>query len=233
LKEVKRSLLGSFKPKIELQGAKRLINGDIKTLKTNLMNNEDTVIVPTDKTSSYRTVPTTTYCNWVETILKSVARIITKEQVGEIYMKCTDRLDELMSHLTSNESNFIRETLETKSIPTPTLLIKDHKPLEEDGNFPRRIIIPATNFTAGFPKVGYQGIRKNTYIQQHKFRTIYHRAIKSPPERTAGATSIQRRHHLHILRRCEHVSFSEVSQKLCHLKYYFGNEGKIRFPSIK
>ena len=75
-------------------------------------------------------------------------------------MKCTDRLDKLMSHLTSNESNFIRETLETKSIPTPTLLIKDHKPLEEDGNFPRRIIILATNFTAGFPKVGYQGIQK-------------------------------------------------------------------------
>ena len=50
--------------------------------------------------------------------------------------------------------------METKSIPTPTLLIKDHKPLEKDGTFPRRIIIPATNFTAGFPKVGYQGIQK-------------------------------------------------------------------------
>ena len=68
LKEVERSLLGNFKPKIELQGAKRLINGDIKTLKTNLMNNENTVIVPTDKTSSYRTVPTTTYCNRVNVI---------------------------------------------------------------------------------------------------------------------------------------------------------------------
>ena len=124
------------------------------------MNSKDTVIVPTDKTSSYRTVPTTTYCNWVETILNSDARIITKEQIGFIYGKCEARLNELKSHLISNEFNCIRETMETKSIPTPTLLIKDHKPPEKDGHFSRRIIIPATNFTAGFPKVGYQDICK-------------------------------------------------------------------------
>jgi hypothetical protein len=40
------------------------------------------------------------------------------------------------------------------------LLIKDHKKPKSDGNYPTRLIIPATNFTACFPKLGYLGIKK-------------------------------------------------------------------------
>ena len=47
-----------------------------------------------------------------------------------------------------------------KAIPTPKLLIKDHKKPNKDGDYPTRIIIPATNFTAGFPKLGFSGIKR-------------------------------------------------------------------------
>ena len=48
----------------------------------------------------------------------------------------------------------------SKAIPTPKLLIKDHKEKKDNGEFPTRLIIPATNFTTGFPRLGYTGIRK-------------------------------------------------------------------------
>ena len=50
--------------------------------------------------------------------------------------------------VSEDECNFIKETIDSKSIPTPKSLIKDHKDLNEDEDFPTRIVIPATNFTA-------------------------------------------------------------------------------------
>jgi hypothetical protein len=40
------------------------------------------------------------------------------------------------------------------------LLIKDHKEINDDGNYPTRLVVPATNFTAAFSKLGYIGIKK-------------------------------------------------------------------------
>ena len=48
----------------------------------------------------------------------------------------------------------------TCRIPTPILLIKDHKKRNVDGNFPMRIIVLETNFTTGFIKLGYLGIKR-------------------------------------------------------------------------
>ena len=44
-------------------------------------------------------------------------------------------------------------------IPTPKILIKDRKELTSTGDFPTRIVIPATNFSATFAKVGYLGLK--------------------------------------------------------------------------
>ena len=46
------------------------------------------------------------------------------------------------------------------AIPSPKLLIKDHKKHDLEGNFPTRLAVPATNFTSGFPKIGYLGIKR-------------------------------------------------------------------------
>ena len=45
-------------------------------------------------------------------------------------------------------------SLKGKAIPTPSLLIKDHKKPLADGTFPTRLVIPADNFTSAFPKLG-------------------------------------------------------------------------------
>ena len=59
-----------------------------------------------------------------------------------------------------NEYNFIKETIESRAIPTPKSLVKDQKKPDREGNFPTRLLVSATNFTAAFPKLGYIGIKK-------------------------------------------------------------------------
>ena len=84
---------------------------------------------------------------------------IKKEELGIIFNKCLKLLFHYEPILSKNEIDFLTETIKSKKLPTSTLLIKDHKEQNPDGKFPCRLVIPATNFTAGFPKVGYQGIR--------------------------------------------------------------------------
>ena len=61
--------------------------------------------------------------------------------------------------MSKNEVGHINESLKTKAIPTPKLLIKDHQKLTSMGEFPTRLVIPATNLSATFAKVGYLGLK--------------------------------------------------------------------------
>ena len=53
----------------------------------------------------------------------------------------------------------MRQLLATRAIPYPKLLIKDHKTINEKGEFPTRLVIPATKFIATFSNIGYLGIK--------------------------------------------------------------------------
>ena len=61
--------------------------------------------------------------------------------------------------MSKNEVGYINESLKTKSIPTPKLLIKNHKKLTSMGELTTRLVIPETNFSATFAKVGYLGLK--------------------------------------------------------------------------
>ena len=69
-------------------------------------------------------------------------------------------LDKVKMELSVQEETFVRQLLATKAIPSPKLLIKDHKTINKKGAFPTRLVIPATNFTANFSKIGYLGIKR-------------------------------------------------------------------------
>ena len=77
----------------------------------------------------------------------------------EIFEKSRELLYEVGFQLSKSEVGHINKSLKTKSIPTPKLMIKDHKKLNTKSEFPKRLVIPATNFTATFAKVGYLGMK--------------------------------------------------------------------------
>jgi hypothetical protein len=63
--------------------------------------------------------------------------------------------------LSEDEYPFVKESINSKAIPAPKLLIKDHKEINDDGNYPMRLlVVPATNFTSAVSKLGYIGIKK-------------------------------------------------------------------------
>eukprot|EP00957_Ditylum_brightwellii_P183494 13977360-Ditylum_brightwellii.AAC.1 len=77
--------------------------------------------------------------------------------------------------LTKNEQGFLQEGIASKAIPQPQLLVKDHKEPNDDGSFPTRLVIPATNFTATFSKLGYLGIKRvldNNKVNYSRFPII-------------------------------------------------------------
>eukprot|EP00957_Ditylum_brightwellii_P169137 12873952-Ditylum_brightwellii.AAC.1 len=61
---------------------------------------------------------------------------------------------------------FLNEGIASKAIPQPQPLVKDHKKREENGDFPTCLVIPATNFTATFSKIGYLGIKQASDLKE-------------------------------------------------------------------
>ena len=58
------------------------------------------------------------------------------------------------------EEKMLRQSIATREIPSPKLIIKDHNTINEKAGFPTRLVIPATNFTAIFYKIVYLGIKR-------------------------------------------------------------------------
>ena len=56
-------------------------------------------------------------------------------------------------------------------------MIKDHKEKKPDGTFPTRLVAPATNFTAAFPKAGYLGVK--SIFNKHKVEYSQHAIIQA------------------------------------------------------
>ena len=79
-------------------------------------------------------------------------------------------MDEVGLQLLKGEAGHINESLKMKSIPTPKLLIKDHKKPNKNGKFPTRLVIPAINFAATFAKVGYLGLKAILGNHQVKYK---------------------------------------------------------------
>ena len=132
---------------------------EIRRLEKILREEGAKVVVPTDKMNSFKVVEKVDYVKWVEGHLKSSAVEVLADKLVSIFDEAGELLNDLGDFLSDNERDFIEETLKLRAVPTPKLLIKDHKDKDEEGNYPMRLIVLASNFTAAFLKVGYLGIK--------------------------------------------------------------------------
>ena len=133
----------------------------IKELQKSLQQDDRVAVVPTDKTNSFRVVLVEDYIKWINQHLREECQSDTQRQTGHSSQTRQKNFSEKKRHiLSSKEAKFIDQSLDSKAVPSPKLLIKDHKEPDSNGNYPTRLVVPATNFTAAFPKVGYLGIKK-------------------------------------------------------------------------
>ena len=100
------------------------------------------------------------YIRQVKTHLAKSGKEIKSNKLTEVKDKAEKLLDELLPIISEKEAWFLQQSIKSKAIPTPKLLIKDHKDPDELNNYPTRLVVPANNFTSAFPKLGYMGIKK-------------------------------------------------------------------------
>eukprot|EP00957_Ditylum_brightwellii_P120758 9211285-Ditylum_brightwellii.AAC.1 len=114
-----------------------------------------------DKTNNYVTVALNEFHSWVTKQLDKNAVEIKMKDIVKIHGEAESFVSKMQHMLTKNEQDFLKEGIASKTIPQPQLLVKDHKEPNNDGSFPTsRLVIPATNFTATFSKLGYLGIKR-------------------------------------------------------------------------
>jgi hypothetical protein len=76
----------------------------------------------------------------------------------------------------------VKEVMELRSVPMLKMLIKDHEKADRKGEYPMRLVVPATNFVAAaIPSTaGYLGIRsilnENHGINFSGFTVIQHQS---------------------------------------------------------
>ena len=74
-------------------------------------------------------------------------------------------MDKVEFQVSKSEVGHIHKSLKMKPIPTPKLLIKDHKNPNPKIKFPTGLVIPATNFSATFVKAnGLERIHHSSRI---------------------------------------------------------------------
>jgi hypothetical protein len=105
------------------------------------------------------------------------------DKLVKIHEEGIKLLSTLGHTLSEKEMGFVEEALESKAVPTPKLLINDHKPMNRKGEYVTRLIGPATNFTAAFPKVGYLGIKKLFRINHHPSAPTENDTRKTAPSK--------------------------------------------------
>ena len=118
------------------------------------------VCVPTDKTNSIRVINIDDCKIWVSDHLLKAADLALRAKVVALFEDAKLLLYKAKMESSVQEENFVRQSLATKAIPSPKLLINDHKKINEKREFPTRLVIPATNFTATFLKIVYLRIKR-------------------------------------------------------------------------
>jgi hypothetical protein len=133
---------------------------EIQCLEARLKEHPDMMVIPTDKTNSYKVIDKEKYIEWVLDHLKTDAIEVSMDKLVKIHKEGNELLSKLGNTLSEKEMSFMEKMLDSRAVPRP----KNHKPMSKKGKYVRRLIVPATNFTAAFPKVGYLGI-KNIFDQ--------------------------------------------------------------------
>jgi hypothetical protein len=128
---------------------------ELREICTSLQQKRDLVVVPTDKTNSFRLLPLHKYIDQMHGHLQKNAMIIPRSRLTEVVEEASTLLDSISHLLSHEEQRYISQSIKSRAI----LLIKDHKQ-PKGGTFPARLAIPASNFTAAFPKMGYLGIKR-------------------------------------------------------------------------
>ena len=124
-----------------------------------LRKEKEWILVPSDKTNKWVPMRVAKYITIMQETLNDECTKIDNKRLSDTYKEAKELLSKFKSIMNDSEYQYIETFLETRRIPMPRLLIKDHKAENEDGTYPTRLLTPATNFTQCFAKLSYKCIK--------------------------------------------------------------------------
>ena len=151
-----------------------------------LSQEKDWVLVQTDKTQEWIAVHLENYFDWMETHITKFCKEILHDRLTNTFNEANLLLNKFKNLIDDGEFTFIENWLATRRVPTPMLLVKDHKDKGDDGNYATRLLVPATNFTQCFAKMSLlaiQGIFRANRIKAMKQRIVQASNMKISLER--------------------------------------------------
>ena len=118
-------------------------------------------MVPTDKTNTYQPMQLADYISDVHAHLDAHAQPVSPKDLQRIQKEGLELLATHEALLSKKEHAFVLNCLNSRAVPSPHLLIKDHKEIDpRTGRHPTRLVVPASNFASAFPQLGYTAIKK-------------------------------------------------------------------------
>jgi hypothetical protein len=141
-----------YRPKLKSEAVK-MANKNLKLTST--------VIIPTDKTNSFRCIHIDDYEKCTTKHLLKNGKEIPGSKLVQVFEDANGLLENLEHIMSEEEYTFVKDSINSKAIPSPKLLIKDpHKEINDNSNFPTRLGVLAINFTTALSKLGYIGIKR-------------------------------------------------------------------------
>ena len=110
----------------------------------NLRKEKYWVLVPSNKTSTWVLTETNNYIKWMNEHLNEKCKEVKNPELTATYKTANELLDKFESMMSDSEVKYMQCWIRSRRIPTPQLLIKDHKSPKEDGTYPTRLLILAT-----------------------------------------------------------------------------------------
>jgi hypothetical protein len=118
------------------------------------------VVIPMDKTNSFRCIHIDDYENWMIKHLLKNGNELPRSKLVQVFEDGNELLESLEHAMSEDVYFFVKESINSKVILAPKLLIKDHKEINDGGNYPTRLVVHVPNITSAFSKLGYIGIMK-------------------------------------------------------------------------
>jgi hypothetical protein len=109
----------------------------LRAICDDLKSDRSIAVVPTDKTNSFRVIPINKYIDQMRGHLATNAKPIPRQRLTQVVEEATNLLESISYLLSRDERNYIKQSIKSRAIPTPKLLIKDHKQ-PKGGVFPTR-----------------------------------------------------------------------------------------------
>jgi hypothetical protein len=172
---------------------------EIRRLEAKLKEHPNMTVIPTDKTNSYKVIDKEKYIEWVLDHLKTDAIEVSADKLIKIHEEGNELLSKLGNTLSEKEMGFVEEMLDSRAVPTPKLLIKDHKPMNKKGEYVTRLIFPGNELHSGIPKSRIPQYQKHLRPEQNRLLGIYYHPSISTEDSTRETEYHEGQNYNHLL----------------------------------